>query len=58
MVGSHGPTSYRRYPKEHALFLPDCRRSDIQNCAQQALVNTYDNTIAYTDFVLAKSSNS
>ncbi|WDE06816.1 phosphoethanolamine--lipid A transferase [Thalassomonas viridans] len=54
MIGSHGPTYYRRYPKEHALFLPDCQRSDIQNCSERALVNTYDNTIAYTDFVLAQ----
>ena len=54
MIGSHGPTYYRRYPSEQALFLPDCQRSDIQNCSQQALVNTYDNTIAYTDFFLSK----
>jgi len=54
MIGSHGPTYYRRYPAEKALFLPDCQRSDIQNCSNDALVNTYDNTIAYTDFVLAE----
>ena len=54
MIGSHGPTYYRRYPKKSAQFLPDCQRSDIQNCSQEALLNTYDNTIAYTDFVLSK----
>jgi lipid A ethanolaminephosphotransferase len=53
MIGSHGPTYYRRYPNDHKIFMPDCTRSDIQNCSQEALVNTYDNTIAYTDFVLA-----
>jgi lipid A ethanolaminephosphotransferase len=52
MIGSHGPTYFRRYPKEHRLFTPDCQRSDIQNCSDTELVNTYDNTIAYTDFVL------
>ena len=53
-IGSHGPTYYRRYPHSFAKFLPDCQRSDIQNCSSEQLVNTYDNTIAYTDFVLAK----
>jgi len=54
MIGSHGPTYYRRYPKETAPFLPDCPKSDIQNCSSQELINTYDNTIAYTDYILAK----
>ena len=54
MIGSHGPTYYRRYPKTQQKFLPDCQRSDIQNCTPQELVNTYDNTIAYTDLVLHK----
>jgi len=53
-IGSHGPTYYRRYPHNFAKFTPDCQRSDIQNCSREQLVNTYDNTIAYTDFVLAK----
>jgi len=54
MIGSHGPTYYRRYPKQFAKFLPDCPRSDIQNCSHEQLINSYDNTIAYTDYVLAK----
>lgn len=54
MIGSHGPTYYRRYPKSHQVFMPDCARSDIQNCSKAALTNTYDNTIAYTDFVLSE----
>lgn len=54
MMGSHGPTYFKRYPKEHQRFTPDCQRSDIQNCTSEELVNTYDNTIAYTDFVLSK----
>lgn len=54
MMGSHGPTYFKRYPKEHQKFTPDCARSDIQNCSSEQLVNTYDNTIAYTDFVLSK----
>lgn len=54
MIGSHGPTYYRRYPGNKRVFSPDCQRSDIQNCSQEELVNTYNNTIAYTDLVLAE----
>ena len=54
VMGSHGPTYFRRYPKQHRKFTPDCQRSDIQNCSQEELINTYDNTILYTDFVLSK----
>lgn len=53
-IGSHGPTYYRRYPDAYRLYTPDCPRSDIQNCSTEALVNTYDNTIAYSDYVNAK----
>ncbi len=54
MIGSHGPTYYLRYPAEFKKFTPDCARSDIQNCALNELNNTYDNTIVYTDYVLAE----
>ncbi len=54
MIGSHGPTYYRRYPEHASLFKPDCDRSDIQNCTTTELTNTYDNTIAYTDRVLSE----
>ncbi|WP_430475078.1 phosphoethanolamine transferase [Thalassospira lucentensis] len=52
--GSHGPTYYERYPDNFRHFMPDCQQSDIENCTQQELVNTYDNTIRYTDFVIAR----
>jgi lipid A ethanolaminephosphotransferase len=54
LIGSHGPTYYRRYPKNFSNFLPDCKRSDIQNCTQEEIINTYDNTIAYSDYVLSQ----
>ncbi len=54
LMGSHGPTYYRRYPAADRVFLPDCPRSDIENCSNEELVNTYDNTIRYTDKVLAQ----
>ncbi len=54
MVGSHGPTYYQRYPEAFRHFKPDCPRSDIQNCSDQAIINTYDNTIYYDDYIMAK----
>ncbi|MFX6645073.1 sulfatase-like hydrolase/transferase, partial [Acinetobacter baumannii] len=30
-----------------------CTTSALQNCSRQEIVNAYDNTIAYTDHVLA-----
>lgn len=54
MIGSHGPTYYQRYPAEHHHFMPECARSDIENCTQEQLINTYDNTIRYTDYVLGQ----
>jgi lipid A ethanolaminephosphotransferase len=54
MMGSHGPTYFKRYPNDNIIFSPECARSDIQNCSAEQLTNTYDNTIAYTDFVLSQ----
>lgn len=54
LIGSHGPNYYRRYPDRYRRFVPDCERSDIQNCSQEQIVNTYDNTILYTDFLLSR----
>ncbi|MCH1930135.1 phosphoethanolamine--lipid A transferase [Shewanella sp. A25] len=57
IIGSHGPTYYLRYPLEHRHFVPDCPRSDIQNCSAEELMNTYDNTILYTDYILSEVVN-
>lgn len=54
MIGSHGPTYFQRYPSSHAEFTPDCPRSDIENCTIEELVNTYDNTILYSDYVISQ----
>ncbi|MEZ9240640.1 phosphoethanolamine transferase [Vibrio splendidus] len=53
--GSHGPTYFERYPEEHKKFTPDCARADIENCTKEEVVNTYDNTILYTDFFLSQA---
>lgn len=52
-MGSHGPTYYKRYPPEFAKFSPACNTADIQDCTNEEIVNTYDNTIAYTDSIVA-----
>ena len=53
--GSHGPTYFERYGPEFRKFTPDCQRSDIQNCTTEEIVNTYDNTILHTDYVVAET---
>lgn len=53
LIGSHGPTYFKRYPPEFRTFMPDCPRSDIENCSREQLINTYDNTLRYTDYVVS-----
>lgn len=55
LMGSHGPAYYQRYPKEYRQFTPTCDTNQIQDCDHQALMNTYDNTILYTDSVVSKT---
>lgn len=50
--GSHGPLYYKRYPKEFAKFTPECKTSSVNQCSKEELVNAYDNTIFYTDFLI------
>lgn len=51
-MGSHGPAYYKRAPKEYQHFKPSCDTNAIQGCSKDQLLNTYDNTIVYTDHVL------
>lgn len=53
-IGSHGPTYYNRYPAAFRKFTPTCDTSQIQTCTQEQLVNTYDNTILYIDYIVDK----
>lgn len=50
---SHGPTYYKKYPKQFEKFTPVCKSVELANCTQQELINAYDNTILYTDYILA-----
>jgi len=53
-MGSHGPAYYARTTAQHQPFKPTCDTNAIQGCTQEALINTYDNSIVYTDYVLSK----
>ncbi|MBM3070894.1 phosphoethanolamine transferase EptA [Enterobacter sp. RHBSTW-00994] len=55
LMGSHGPAYYNRYPDNFRQFTPTCDTNEIQDCDHQALINTYDNTILYTDSVVSKT---
>ena len=54
MMGSHGPAYYKRYPPAFERFRPACRDSQFSRCELSEIVNSYDNSIVYTDYVLAK----
>ncbi|WP_058909917.1 phosphoethanolamine transferase EptA [Entomohabitans teleogrylli] len=55
LMGSHGPSYYRRYPPQFRRFTPTCDSNQIQDCSQQQLINTYDNTILYTDTLVSNT---
>ncbi|MBS9780277.1 MAG: sulfatase-like hydrolase/transferase [Moraxellaceae bacterium] len=50
---SHGSRYDTKYPKEFEKFTPVCHENDPTACEQQEVVNAYDNTIVYTDHILA-----
>ena len=53
-MGSHGPAYYQRYPEVFRRFTPTCDTNQIQQCTREQLRNTYDNTVLYTDHILAE----
>jgi lipid A ethanolaminephosphotransferase len=50
---SHGPTYHKKYPQQFKIFLPVCKSVELAKCSQEELINAYDNTIVYTDYILA-----
>jgi lipid A ethanolaminephosphotransferase len=54
-MGSHGPAYAERSPQAYKRFAPECTGNDLQHCTREAIVNAYDNSIAYTDHVLASA---
>lgn len=51
---SHGPSYNEKYPKEFEIFSPVCDNVELSKCTHNELLNAYDNTIIYTDYLLSK----
>lgn len=51
-IGSHGPAYYERVPTVFSQFKPTCDTNAIQGCDHDQLINSYDNTVLYTDHIL------
>lgn len=51
--GSHGPAYDQRYPEAMRAFKPVCSTNRLQDCSVEQVVNSYDNSILYTDFFLS-----
>jgi lipid A ethanolaminephosphotransferase len=49
---SHGPEYSKKYPPQFETFKPVCNSVELANCSHTELVNAYDNTIGYTDYIL------
>jgi lipid A ethanolaminephosphotransferase len=54
MMGSHGPAYWKRYPEAFEIFKPVCKVVQFSDCEAAEIINAYDNSIAYTDHVLAR----
>ena len=53
LKGSHGPSYFQRYPPAFRTFTPTCDSNELEQCTREELINTYDNTIVYTDYIVA-----
>lgn len=51
---NHGPSYNKKYPPQFEVFKPVCKSVELGNCSTNELFNAYDNTIVYTDYLLAK----
>lgn len=49
---SHGPEYYSNTPEEFKRFVPECRTVEMANAKYEELINAYDNTIVYTDYLV------
>ena len=54
-LGSHGPTYYKRFPKEFEKFNPFCKTEILSDCSDEEIINVYDNTLYYTSHNLAEN---
>jgi lipid A ethanolaminephosphotransferase len=54
-MGSHGPAYYKRVPENFKKFQPECKSNALQECSREQVVNSFDNTILYTDYFLTQA---
>jgi len=55
LAGSHGPAYHTRYPQRFEVFQPVCKSVQLDRCTREELVNAYDNSIRYADFVVGST---
>ena len=49
---NHGPAYNTNYPEEFEVFTPVCNTVEMSKTSQEELLNAYDNSIVYTDFLV------
>ena len=49
---SHGPTYFKKYPLDFEVFTPVCTTVEMSKADHDELMNAYDNTIVYTDWII------
>lgn len=54
-MGSHGPAYFKRTPEKYKLRQPACESTEFANCNKVEIENAYENTIIYTNHVVAKA---
>jgi lipid A ethanolaminephosphotransferase len=54
-LGSHGPAYASRYTAAFAPFQPACQSAELRECSPAEIVNAYDNSLLYTDHVIASA---
>ena len=49
---SHGPEYYNSTPEAFKVFMPESRSVEMSNAKYEELINAYDNTVVYTDYLV------
>lgn len=49
---NHGPTYCNNYPPQFEVFKPVCKTVEMAHANRRELVNAYDNSIIYTDYLV------
>lgn len=52
---SHGPSYNKRYPEQFEVFTPVCNTVEMSKADRGELMNSYDNSIVYTDWLIHRA---